>query len=460
MVDTGDQSIVWVSDSFAEHFGLPPPDFTGRPVLSLLEGLPGTPWPQLLTGITSVDERFQDVRIRRVGGPTPNDEFELRGIRYVDAGRKVMISLRALAFTPREDPAVSEPRPALDPIDAKLQSWRDDAAFITDVRHAIAVGEISLAYQPIVDLDTGRLHHVEAVARWNHSQLGVLQRDLLVPLAERSGVIDELTEWVLDQACADMVPMGAEGIQLSLNLSVVQLRDPTVAQRIANILASRGFAAGRLWIEVTESAFVDDQGLLSLHALHDLGAHLVIDDFGTGYATFQHLTRLPVDALKIDTTFVSGVGVHSNDTAIVRSVVNLGLELGLDVVAEGVETEFQRAQLLALNCRLGQGLLFGRALSLTQLMARYGETGSRVLTRSSTALTKRELEIVRSLVSGDRVPAIAGRLFLSQSTVRNHLSSIYTKLGISSQQQLVDRFRGTIFRTPRPPHVVDDDDAR
>ncbi len=148
---------------------------------------------------------------------------------------------------------------------------------------------------------------------------------------------------------------------------------------------------------------------------------------------------------------MAGVGVDMNDCAIVRSVVNLGRELDLDVVAKGVETELQRSQLLVLNAQLGQGPLFGHALSRTAVVTRYGDHGARLPRRSSTALTKRELEIVRSLVSGDRVRVIASHLFLSQSTVRNHLSSIYSKLGIGSQQQLVDRFRGENFRTASAP---------
>ncbi len=693
MVDTADQSVQWVSDGFAEHFGLPTTEFTGRSIFAFLEGSPNEPWQRLFTGIESVDERFHNVRIHSVGEATSLDEFELRGVRYVDAGRNVMVSLRAppsamdsdhsrmlaevehrhaallhrssdgvivhdgtfvvfvnesaarligvlpadavgmpivslidpegssgavideraddgfdsrrvrlwLRRAPgavvavdasmalvswsgekavqivvhdlslehhsqRSDavldvvenaasdavistdenlqivdwnasaselygwsrdevvglaigevlgradtclgigdstdspsdsdawrgtvrhrhrdghtllvesaqmilrysdgalggllevnrpaevgagddstsvPILDDPLASLDPSDSVPPGWVDDAAFAADLRDAIANGAISVAYQPIVDLDTGRLHHVEALARWNHSQRGAIRPGWFIPVAERSGVIDELGEWILKKACADVLLMCAEGIDvhLNVNLSVVQLRDPSVAHRIAGVLTNSGFAPERLWIEVTESVLIDDQGLLPLHELHDLGAHLVIDDFGTGYASFQYLTRLPIDALKIDTTFVSGLGVEPNDTAIVRSVVNLGHELGLEVVAEGVETEFQRAQLLVLNCHLGQGWLFGRALSRTELVARYSNGGARKLPRSSATLTKRELEIVRSLLAGDRVPAIAHRLFLSQSTVRNHLSSIYSKLGVSSQQQLVDRFR-------------------
>ncbi len=144
-------------------------------------------------------------------------------------------------------------------------------------------------------------------------------------------------------------------------MSAMQLHQPDVVASVTDALDAAGLDAGRLWIEMTESVPLDDRAIEPLHRLHDLGVRLAIDDFGTGYASFQYVTRLPVDALKIDMSFVKGLGVDYSATAIVRSVIGLGRELGIVVVAEGVETESQRAQLLALNCRLGQGWLFGRA---------------------------------------------------------------------------------------------------
>ncbi|MGZ4807582.1 MAG: EAL domain-containing protein, partial [Ilumatobacteraceae bacterium] len=210
-------------------------------------------------------------------------------------------------------------------------------------------------------------------ARWAHAQRGSIHPGRFIPLSERSGIIDELGEWILERACADMLLMDDEGIdvELSVNMSVVQLRDPAVSQRIARLLTETGFPPGRLWIEVTESVLLDDKAILPLQVLHDMGVRLVVDDFGTGYATFQYITRLPVDALKIDTTFVSGLGIDARDTAIVRSVINLSRDLGLEVVAEGVETESQRSQLLALQCRFGQGWLLGRPVPFAEFVARY-----------------------------------------------------------------------------------------
>ncbi|MCU1390434.1 MAG: diguanylate phosphodiesterase [Ilumatobacteraceae bacterium] len=252
-------------------------------------------------------------------------------------------------------------------------SWADKASFASDLRRALATGEIFVAYQPIVELATGEVRKVEALARWTHPERGNVPPSVFIPIAENFGLIDELGEWVLQTSCVDVVAMDLEGVfvDVSVNLSVVQLRDPHVVERVSVILADTGLDPTRLWIEVTESVLLDDRAMLPLHQLHDLGIHLVIDDFGTGFATFRYLTRLPVEALKIDTTFVWGLGIDASDTAIVRSVVNLGRELGLEVIAEGVETESQRTQLLALHCRLAQGWLFDRALPYADFIARY-----------------------------------------------------------------------------------------
>ena len=255
--------------------------------------------------------------------------------------------------------------------DGEAGDWDDDSSFAADLRRGLASGAFHVAYQPIVELGTGRVVKVEALARWNHPERGSIPPDRFIPLAERSGVIDELGAWILRRACLDTVAFHAEGIDvdLTVNLSAVQLRDPDIARSVADALAEAGLAPARLWIEVTESVLVDDLAMAPLHQLQDVGVRLVIDDFGTGYSTFQYVSRLPADALKIDTSFVAGLGIHPSDTAIVRSVINLARELGLQVVAEGIETESQRAQLLALNCRLGQGFLFDRALPFDAFIA-------------------------------------------------------------------------------------------
>lgn len=606
MVSCADQSVLWVSDSFADRLGVPRGTMSGSSVFELLEGTPSALWHGLFTGDRSVDERFDGYRLHRVGGSDAVEEFELRVVRYVEDSRNAMVTLRAsgpgggigdaellleaeqrygellrgsfdavivhdgrsvlfmnavacrligvdpgavaglamasilepfgigreqrsgrvddagngrvrlrlrqvsgdsievdasmalVSFRGRRavqvvahdlssehrsrwaesfkdlveenvtdavistdeqlrivgwnrsaselygwsladvvgknivdvlgpvavdlgtsgsgDPAdvsigphahrhrdghelrveaaqivlrdsngspwgvleVSRPRPpdgshvGVAPV-AMSRARTDDAGLAEELHTAVLDGEIRVVYQPIVELDSLRLHHVEALARWTSATRGAVPPDRFIALAERCGAIDELGEAILERACLDVLLMHGEGIDvdLNVNLSVVQLRDPAVSQRVARILATTGFPPARLSIEVTEGVLLNDHTLLPLQALHDMGVRLVVDDFGTGYATFQYLTRFPVHALKVDASFVSGLGTDVRPTAIVRAVVNMSRELGVEVVAEGVETEAQRAALTAMNCRFGQGWLFDHGLPIEEFVARY-----------------------------------------------------------------------------------------
>lgn len=250
----------------------------------------------------------------------------------------------------------------------------DDAEFVTEIRAAIAAGHVYVAYQPIVDMGSGEMLKVEALARWNHPERGAIPPGEFIPHAERTGVIDDLGEWILEQACRDVVAMREHGVDIDVNVnfSVVQLRHPAVVERTATILARTGLAPDRLWIEVTENVFLDESALAPLRQLNDLGVHLVVDDFGTGFSNYQYISRLPIGGVKIDRSFVAGLGVNTTDTAIVRSVANLGHELGLQVVVEGVETESQRSQLLSFHAQLGQGWLFAPALRPAELIEQFG----------------------------------------------------------------------------------------
>ena len=241
--------------------------------------------------------------------------------------------------------------------------WADNGLFQTELRDAMASGAFYVAYQPIVDLASQRIVKLEALARWDHPERGSLSPEIFIAAAERSGAIGELGQRVLrDAVQACMSHPSMVGLTMSVNLSPVQLRDPGLVSMVARVLQEAHMAPERLWFEVTESMLVADDSIEALLQLHRLGVKLVIDDFGTGFANLQNVRRLPLDALKIDRSFVSGLGVDGSDTAIVRSVINLARELGLEVVAEGVETESQRSQLIGLNCRFGQGWLFGRAV--------------------------------------------------------------------------------------------------
>lgn len=352
MVSTVERQVLWVSDSFADYVGLPTDQLVGRPISELLKGATTETWPELLTNPGSMDQHFDGVELNLVGDVGPLDRLELRGVRHVDGGRSVMVSLR---LTPAES------------------EWASSEAFVSDARAAMLSGAMYVAYQPIVDIRSGQLKKLEALARWTHPDRGVVHPDVFIPWAERTGMIDELGEWILDRSCRDVVRMEAAGVDvdLSVNVSVVQLRHADVSQRFGDVMKAAGLAPERVWIEVTESVLLDADALMLLVAVHALGVRLVIDDFGTGHANFDYLTRLVVDSLKIDTSFVAGLGTESRATAIVRSVISLGRELGLEIVAEGIETEAQRSQLLDLHCRLGQGWLFSPALRYDELVARY-----------------------------------------------------------------------------------------
>jgi diguanylate cyclase (GGDEF)-like protein/PAS domain S-box-containing protein len=253
------------------------------------------------------------------------------------------------------------------PVDT--DEWANDDQFEAELRDAIGAGDFTVAYQPIVELQSGRVFKLEALARWSHPVRGVLSPSLFVPIAERTGAINLLGRWVLQRSCTELVAAGdeLESVVLCVNVSPLQLADAAFVDDVDRILRDTGLPASRLWLEVTESALVTDAAIEPLHQLQRLGINIAIDDFGTGYATLQQIGRLPVDAVKIDRSFVAGLGIDPSDTAIVRSVVNLARELGLTVIAEGVETEAQRAQLVALNCRLAQGWLFGRAVPMADV---------------------------------------------------------------------------------------------
>ena len=250
----------------------------------------------------------------------------------------------------------------------------DDAAFVAEIRAGVAAEDVFVVYQPIVDLESGQLRKVEALARWNHPVHGAISPDEFIRSAERTGSIADLGEWILERVCRDVVAMRERGIDIDVNVnySAAQLHHPSVVERTAAILARTGLAPDRLWIEVTESVFLTDAGLDPLCQLHELGVRLVIDDFGTGFSNLQYLSRLPIDGLKIDRSFVARLGVCTSDSAIVRSILNLGREIGLQVVAEGIETESQRMQLLALDEVLGQGWLFAPGLSPDELIEQFG----------------------------------------------------------------------------------------
>ncbi len=235
-----------------------------------------------------------------------------------------------------------------------------------ELRHALDQGQLTVHYQPEIEVPSGQLVAVEALVRWNHPERGLLAAAEFIDLAEETGIITELGPWVLREACAQQVRWRQahpdHELQMRVNLSAVQLGQPDLLAQVVDILADTGIAPGQLCLEITETVVMADaeSSLARLEKLRGLGLELAIDDFGTGYSSLSYLKRLPVNVLKIDRSFVDGLGTDPDDTAIVQAVMVLASSLGLRVTAEGVETEVQLSELLRLGCRRVQGFYFSR----------------------------------------------------------------------------------------------------
>jgi diguanylate cyclase (GGDEF)-like protein/PAS domain S-box-containing protein len=235
-----------------------------------------------------------------------------------------------------------------------------------ELERAIEEGELRVWLQPEIELPSGALIGFEALVRWEHPTRGLLSPVEFIPHAERSGLIDRLGEWVLGESCRfarqwrDDRGADGDGMVVSVNLSVRQLADPLLPDRVQAALAESGLAPEELCLELTESALMDDAdlSLSALRSLKSIGVKLAIDDFGTGYSSLAYLRRFPIDAVKIDRSFVSGLGSRAEDGAIVTAVLGLTRALGLIAIAEGVEQGEQRDELVRLGCAAAQGYLF------------------------------------------------------------------------------------------------------
>jgi EAL domain-containing protein (putative c-di-GMP-specific phosphodiesterase class I) len=234
------------------------------------------------------------------------------------------------------------------------------------MRLALAGGHFRLHYQPQVDMRSGKVVGAEALIRWNDPELGNIPPADFIPLAEQSGFIVAIGDWVLRQATAQASQWRAQGhaLVVSINVSAVQFHRAGFVERVAHALEAQQLPAHLLELELTESILIQDaqQALVRLSALAALGVKLAIDDFGTGYSSLGYLKRFPINRLKIDRSFVRGLPSDESDVGIVNAIVNLGRALHLEIVAEGVETEAQRQFLLHAGCQQYQGFLFAPAL--------------------------------------------------------------------------------------------------
>ena len=247
----------------------------------------------------------------------------------------------------------------------KVIPYEDNATTFSELETAIQCGELRMAFQPIVD-QHGHVTKVEALVRWQHPTRGLLLPDEFIPAAERTDVMAALTAEVLRQSCEQVALWRRQGmplLEVAVNISGRELADPLLIDRVITALHVSGLPASALWLEITETALANDASLVGdgLARLCGLGIRIALDDFGTGFATLAQLHQFPAHALKIDRLFVHGITTtDAGDVAIVRSVLALGHELGLEVIAEGVETDEQREALNRMGCELFQGYLFAR----------------------------------------------------------------------------------------------------
>ena len=245
-----------------------------------------------------------------------------------------------------------------------------------DLRHAVDRGELRVLYQPIVQLETGSVTGVEALARWQHPRRGMDSAATFIPLAEETGLIVSIGRWVRAEACRQgrRWQLAADNgwvPTMSVNVSARQLQEASFANDVAVILAETQFPSDRLILEITESALMSHTSpvLDRLHELKALGLRLAIDDFGTGYSNLSYLQQFPVDILKIDKSFVTDLATKNGQAALASTIVGLASTLNLNTVAEGVEHADQRTQLLALGCRYGQGYLFAKPIDADAISA-------------------------------------------------------------------------------------------
>src|SRR5581483_7960128 len=238
-----------------------------------------------------------------------------------------------------------------------------------ELQRAVKEGEFLVYYQPTLELATSKLTGVEALVRWDHPTRGVVPPGEFIPLAEETGLIVPIGRWVLAESCRQvhvwnqLVP-AAEALTLHVNMSARQLQAATLTEDVAAILGESGFEPRNLVLEITEGVLVHDPeaAIAKLNEIKRLGVRLAIDDFGTGYSSLSYLQRFPIDILKIDKSFVDHVTDGGTASALARAIVKLGPTLGLEVVAEGIETAEQAEELRALQCDQGQGYYFSHPL--------------------------------------------------------------------------------------------------
>jgi len=327
------------------------------------------------SGVTVLAERLQEVLKQPllIGGVSVTTSASI-GITYSRLGyRAPEDMLRDADIAMYRAKAAGKARFAV--FDANLHSEATDRLGLeADLRQALADGGLAVHYQPLFNLDSGRLRGFEALARWAHPTRGDISPVTFIPIAEETGLIIELTDMVMSRACRQLQLWQSRDpalrkLKMQVNISSNDLAHGALAERVERALRSAHLQPRDLTLELTENILMQRvEGVMpTLEALRRIGIGLAIDDFGTGYSSLSYLSRLPIDSLKIDRSFVHGMREGSNNSEIVRAIVSLGASLGKVVVAEGIETQSQFAQLRELGCENGQGFHLSRPLAPTEV---------------------------------------------------------------------------------------------
>ncbi len=251
------------------------------------------------------------------------------------------------------------------------QGGADRMSLQSELLTGIANGELVLHYQPKIDITSGRISGVEALVRWHHPKRGLLFPDDFIALAEKTGLIKPLTTWVLREALRQCKEWQQQGLDLavSVNISIGNLQDPVFPQTLAHVLTESGVSPAKLELEISENGIMVEpaRAIEAILRLSELGVQIIIDDFGTGYSSMAYLSKLPIARIKVDKSFVKDMVDNNNDAVIVRSIINLGHNLGLNVVAEGVENNATWDQLKLLGCDSAQGYCMSRPIPADQI---------------------------------------------------------------------------------------------
>jgi EAL domain-containing protein (putative c-di-GMP-specific phosphodiesterase class I) len=250
-------------------------------------------------------------------------------------------------------------------MDARVKARR---TLELDIRQAIADGAFDIHYQPIVNFGSNEIVGCEALLRWYHPVRGMISPAEFIPIAEETGLICQLGDWVLTTACAEAANWPSS-IKLAVNVSPVQFRSHAFSLKVANALATTGLSANRLELEITEAVLIrdDEAALTMLQQLRAVGVRIALDDFGTGYSSLSYLQRFPFDKIKIDRCFVNDIAKAEGSSSIVQAVINIARSRNITTTAEGVETEQQREMLLSLGCTEMQGYLFSPARPVAEI---------------------------------------------------------------------------------------------